>query len=400
MAKPVRFSPKKAKDGSGWRINIPAKFSQTGKRQQFFYRTQALALAAAEDLKTKRENFGNQTRAITPSLAEQATAAASLLEPLGIGLLEAVRRFVDTENRARASETVKCATDAFQLAKEGLSHSQATAYRLRCEKLVDEFGDRMISTLDGEELQDHLEKTTSGPAAFNQNYRLIRAIWKWCAKPPRKWCDEEPIRHLETKDAGSGEIGVLLYDQAVALMREAEKSYPEAVPAMAIELFTGIRAAELCRLESKHITAEGINIPASHDRKNKRRRFIQMPEPLKAWLEAYPIVDNVIPPDWSRKRRAIRRLAGFRVWSDLVEPSSPPASLPEWPANALRHTAATVSVALGKPIELLVFEHGHTGGLEMLRRQYVGAMPKKEALAIWNIMPNGVKEIPTIKTVS
>jgi integrase len=245
----------------------------------------------------------------------------------------------------------------------------------------------MISTITGTELQDHLENTTGGPGAFNQNFRLIRAIWKWSAKPPRKWCDMEPIQHLETKETVSSEVGVLTSRQARTLMQTAEKHYPETVPTFAIALFTGMRQQEIERLLPQDITAEGITVPAS-SAKTKRRRFIQMPTPLLA------------PPDWNRKQRAVRRLAGWKVWSDLVKdkdgkPLPPPAELPEWPANALRHTAATVAVALGKPIEQLVFEHGHTGGLEMLRRHYVGAMPKREALAIWAIGPNGTK-IPNI----
>ena len=113
--------------------------------------------------------------------------------------------------------------------------------------------------------------------------------------------------------------------------------------------------------------------------------------------------DTFIPSDWTRKEKAVRRLAGFRVWSDLVprlalkQPmdATPDAKLPAWPPNALRHTAATVSVALGKPLEQLIFEHGHAGGLEMLRRHYVGMMPKADALKIWSIGPKG-KKLETI----
>ena len=126
-----------------------------------------------------------------------------------------------------------------------------------------------------------------------------------------------------------------------------------------------------------------------------RRRFIAMPAPLAVWLKRYPIGETVIPPDWDRKERAVRRLAGFRVWCDLMPrleldkplAASPPPTLPRWPHNAFRHTAATCAVAFGKPIEQLIFEHGHTGGVEMLRRHYVGALPKSEALKIWAIEP-------------
>jgi hypothetical protein len=44
-------------------------------------------------------------------------------------------------------------------------------------------------------------------------------------------------------------------------------------------------------------------------------------------------------------------------------------------------------VALGKPIETLVFEHGHAGGLQMLRTHYVGKITKADALKIWAMRP-------------
>lgn len=393
MAKPVRFKPTKTAD-HGWRLNIPAKFSETGRRQRRFYRTRELAEGAAAKLKSDRETFGTQATGITPTLAEAATAAAKLLEPLGIGLLEAVSRFVDMEKRDRASVTVAEAITAFRAAGSGWSDSQDRAYRLRGEKLMEAFPDRLISTVTGEELAEHLAATTGGPGAFNQGLRLVRAIWNWSAKPPRKWCDVEAVKHIEGKQAVSEEIGVLSHKQALAVMRAAEQWFPETVPGMAIALFTGMRQAEIDRLTPADFTAEGITVPAG-SAKTKRRRFIQMPEPLAEWLARYPIGESVTPPDWRRKQIAVRRLAGFRVWSDVVPrlaivppmEATPPAELPEWPDNALRHTAATVAVALGKPIEQLVFEHGHVGGLEMLRRHYVGALPKAEALKIWAMRP-------------
>lgn len=122
MAKPIRFTPKKC--SSGWRLNIPPKLSETGKRQQFFYRTQKLALAAAIGFKQKLDDFGTQAMAIPPSVAEQATAAKALLEPYGISILQAAQRVVEIEKTKNASVTVKEAVAAFTLAKEFLSTKQ------------------------------------------------------------------------------------------------------------------------------------------------------------------------------------------------------------------------------------------------------------------------------------
>lgn len=94
--------------------------------------------------------------------------------------------------------------------------------------------------------------------------------------------------------------------------------------------------------------------------------------------------------NWRHVDCAVRHLAGCDVSAPLLkEPPEPTRG--RWPQNVLRHTAATIAVALGKPIVQLTFEHGHTGGLEMLRRHYVGAMPKAEAIKIWRLGPNGRK---------
>lgn len=156
----------------------PREILLHGKTATQLLSHQKPALNAAADLKEKREVFGTQIRAISPSLAEQATAVFALLEPLGISLLDAISRFVETENRIRASVTIDHATLAFQNGKDALGDKQANAYRLRGEKLVAAFPGRTLSTFTGEELQQHLEDTTGGSGSFNQGYRLIRAIWK------------------------------------------------------------------------------------------------------------------------------------------------------------------------------------------------------------------------------
>jgi hypothetical protein len=76
--------------------------------------------------------------------------------------------------------------------------------------------------------------------------------------------------------------------------------------------------------------------------------------------------------------------------------AEPPEEAPEWPQNALRHTAASVALALGKELQTLIFEHGHSGGTEMLRKHYIGRVPKKDAQAIWTLGPKGTK-LPIIK---
>lgn len=399
MAKPIRLTPRK--DGTSWRLSVPAKLSITGKRQNLFYRTQALALAAAADLKKKREEFGTQALAISPVLADQAVAADKLLKPWGITILDAAQRIAEMEAATAASASMESAFAAFQLAKDGKSDKQKAAIKHMGKHLCEDFAGRQISTITREEVAKHLEARTSGPHAFNGKLRLYVTFWRWAAKPPREWCKADALSHIDRKETVPSKIGVLTSKEAAKLMATAEKYFPDTVIPFAVALFTGMRQAEVERLKPEDFTKDGINVPAENDRKNNRRRFIDTPAPLEAWLKKYPIKGNVVPPNWSRKYDAVRRLAGWSVWSDLVptldidpklEPEAP-EDAPAWPNNALRHTAATVALQTGKTLQDLIFEHGHTEGEDMLKRHYIGVMSKAEALKIWSIRPDGTKAV-------
>jgi hypothetical protein len=50
-----------------------------------------------------------------------------------------------------------------------------------------------------------------------------------------------------------------------------------------------------------------------------------------------------------------------------------------------------VYVALGKPLEALIFEFGHSGGVQVLKSHYVGVMPKTEANKIMKLLPTKKK---------
>lgn len=402
MAKPVRFTPKQTP--YGWRLNIPPKYSETGKRERHFHPTRDKALEAAASLKEKVKQFGTMARAIPPALAEDAVSASVLLDPFGISILEAARRIVEMERSTAASVPMETALKEFAEAKETKSHKQKEAIRHLTAHLLRDFSGRQMNTVTMEEVTKHLDECTSGPSAFNSKVRLCVTFWRWAAKNPRGWCKADALKDIEKRETPVSEIGVLHFSQASRLMATAEKYFPDTVIPFAISLFTGIRQAELERLNPEDITKEGITIPAVTDKKNNRRRFIGIPAPLAAWIDKYPIGETILPANWERKEKAVRRMAGWKVWSDLVptldidprQQAEAPDNLPEWPQNALRHTASSVALALGKSLEMLVFEHGHTEGIEMLRRHYIGKMPKNEARLIWTLGPHG-KKIPFSK---
>lgn len=385
MPRQTKFIPQNTP--KGWRINIPKKYSQTGERERHFYPTRQAALDAAQELREKRDKHGHSAKAISAVLAEQAVSAAALLEPYGVSLLDAARRIAEIEAAKQASVKVEDALRLFKVAKEGLSKKQTDAIRQMATPLEADFRGTLLNTISAVEVQEHLRETTVAASTHNARIRVLITFWRWCGHPIRGWCDPDALKHLEQLDHTAGEIGVLNPAGAKSLLETAAKHYPECVPGYAIALFTGIRQAEIERLQPEDITKVGVDVPAAVNAKSQRRRFIEMPAPLAAWLKAYPVGETVLPANWRRKDMAVRRLAGWRVWAEMVEPHAAPEKLPPWPQNALRHTAASVALADGKPIETLIFEHGHSEGVKTLKAHYIGRMTKRDAKAILALRP-------------
>lgn len=398
MARHTKFTPTQTPEG--WRLNVPAKYTETGKRERHFYRTQREALAAAKLLKQSAAEFGHKSQSIKPSLAEDATAAAALLAPWGMTLLEAARLVDSIKLREGASCTMKTALAAWVLSCEGLRKPTLATYKNTTKRLEAALGDRILSALEADDIQKGLGLVgTSGAAAAN-HYRVGRAFWRWAAK--KGWCKLEIFERVEAPRTGKkSDVEFLTLDQCRKLLSTAQEHYPQAVASYAVLLFTGLRPSEFARLQTGDVSPDGIEV--NSDSKIAKRRHITPVKTLKAWLEKHPFerVSN-----WRRMDQAVRYLAGWDVWTDPDFFTPPPAiegakespRLP-WPQDATRHTFGTYSINSGVTLDHFLWEFGHSGNTRTLKTHYLGRASKKQALEFFAIMPEGVEAPATIQPV-
>jgi site-specific recombinase XerD len=379
------------KTPSGWQVNVPPSISETGKRERHFFDTRDKAKNHAQDLREKFLEHGGQAAAIKPSLAEAAVAAEAILAPYGGGLVEAARFYVAAKKRAAASRPLAEATAAFLASCEGLRGRTIEAYRHACERLDKTLGDRVLATITAEEIATAAEVDRPGASAANR-YRCCRAFWRWSAK--KGWCDATTFEAVESpRVATDGEISVLSIAEATALLRTAEKHFPQAVGSYCLQLFAGIRVEELARLKAINVTTDGIELGASITKKN-RRRHITLSATLAAWLKSYPYEPC---PNWREIHDACRRLAGWNLGARLLVERVATGKIAEmpkvtrgaWPQNVLRHTFASFAIASGTTLEEMLFTFGHSGGPAMLRSNYVGKVTKKAALEFFALRPMG-----------
>src|SRR5271166_3789537 len=125
MARSAKLKAVYLKSHDSWAVNVPASLSDTGKRRQLFFATKGEAQTECEKLKARKDNFGISLTAMTPARIAEASEAYKLLEPLNIGLLDAVRSHVATVKARSASISIREAFDRFA----ELTHKKSPKYR-------------------------------------------------------------------------------------------------------------------------------------------------------------------------------------------------------------------------------------------------------------------------------
>src|SRR3984893_17562849 len=99
MARPSSIKPgfRESRKKAGiapWVVNVPSELSETGKRQEIFFSSKAEAQTACNQLRVRKDNFGNSLAELSSSDVVEGAKAFQMLEPTGIGLVEAVSRYL------------------------------------------------------------------------------------------------------------------------------------------------------------------------------------------------------------------------------------------------------------------------------------------------------------------
>ena len=73
-------------------VDVPARLSESGKRERRFFETREEAVGFAAVMRTRVAHHGTQQILLAPDVRREAVAAEQLLEPFGLGLLESVEQ--------------------------------------------------------------------------------------------------------------------------------------------------------------------------------------------------------------------------------------------------------------------------------------------------------------------
>lgn len=376
----------------GWLLHVPASLSDTGKLQRRYFRTRELATAEASKIRGDYRANGEQASVLPPRVADEAVAALKLLDGTGAGLLEAARAYRESWAHRNVSRSMGEAVGAYLASREDLRDVTLASYRYTLERAFAPLHERLLCDITGEEIE--AITVAKGATSKAMHRRNFRAFWRWSSRAPRGWAKVEVLEGLEAvREQKDGDIEVFNAGEVKALLRAAEKFHKPAAAAFAVAVFGGVRMRELSRLTWGDVLADHIEIGRKAAKKHTRR-LVPICPTLRAWLdrcrEKAGEDDPITGYNWREVSGAVRRLAGWDVAARLLE-DPPEPTRGRWPANACRHTCASVQVAIGTPLDDLIFKFGHSGGHALLRSHYVARMTKKEALAILSTGPAGTK---------
>lgn len=393
MARIAKLEPKGLGSGK-WLLEIPATYSDTGKRRRVLFATKRLAEAEAGKLKREREQWGVRAKHAEPHLVTEATAAAELLRPFGVGLLEVTRQWIARRRLLDGSETVLEAVTHYLALKqaEGRSRYYLAGLR-RLRHLPGAFLNRLVADVEPADVERVLAETCGGTGAMWNRRRLeLAAVFGESVR--RGKAAANPVgRVLVRRRAAADRIDILSVEETRRLLAACSgevastltgKTLPlrECIPVVAVGLFAGLRPQECSRLLWSDVDLAERVIRLDGDRtKTRRRRHVAISDNLAAWLEPYARSEGkVAPPYWPAQSTVIRAKAGISDRRDVC-----------------RHSFGSYWLAVHRDPNELAYQMGNSP--EICRKHYLEHVPRREALEYWGIAPEGV-EIPTVSAVA
>jgi integrase len=242
--------------------------------------------------------------------------------------------------------------------------------RKRLARFCADFGNRQIAAITIEELDNWLRDLPLSPKS-RANFRAnVGVLFSYAAN--RRIIDFNPITHTAKPKLPDNPPGIVAVNELRGLLETAQRTETDVVPMLAIGAFSGLREAEIQRLDWSEVdvTRGHIEVKATKA-KSARRRIVPILPNLAAWLRPYSGMTGRVVPAAARGK---------------IERARKAAELLKWPHTGLRHSFASYRLAAIHDAPRVAAELGHTSP-QMLYSTYREVVLPQEAERYWKIVP-------------
>lgn len=300
----------------------------------------------ASDTATALEKGRAQVLSLGAADWQSYLAAKNLLRPFGIPLHAAIEEYVAIRKRKKITEKrVGEIVDELLKAKEnaGLSNRYIETLRTYLLRFANSFQTNIGSVNTGA-IALWLDSLKVGPRSRNNVRQAVVTLFNFARRrgylPKGETTEAADVETVRDHD---GEIAILTPAQLTKLLR---KSKPDYQLYFALAAFTGIRSAELLRLEWSEINFEKGHIEVkARKAKTGTRRLVPIQPNLVKWLAPY------------RGRKG--KLFQSRRRVDSAIKYAKRLDIP-WKANCLRHSYATYRLSMVPDAGRIALEMGNS----------------------------------------
>jgi integrase len=355
-------------------------------RGRKFFKTKAEAEADRLRQITTLERHGREAVGLPPGELSAIIQARKELAKHGKTIDDAAAFYLDYLERIR-----RCNVTVAQLAKEvldakrkdGMSATYINDLKKRLVRFCADFGERKIAGITVEELDNWLRALPGSPKS-RANYRAnVGVLFSYAER--RRMIDRNPILHTARPKLVDKPPEIFTVDELHALLNAASSGAPDVVPMLAIAAFSGLRDAEIKRLDWSEVDQKRGHIEVKAAKaKSARRRIVSVQPNLAQWLQPYSGMTGPVVPVNPRKKLELVRKA---------------AKLARWPQNGLRHSFASYRLGVTHDAPRVASELGHTSP-KMLYSTYRELVLPEEAKRYWLISPiaGAINVIPLRQT--
>jgi len=383
MARSASFKPRHHPDRSTspWSIVIPPKLSDTGRKQERFFKTKDEALGEVQRLKVRKENHGTAAKLLSPADEQQAASALRLLKEAGVDvqLTVVVGEYLERRRQRNASKTLSHAWGVYlrELKEDGASDAHIKNHK-RTMKRFASLHETLLSDLTAKDIAEVI--SGSSKSYYNAQLRELRSVLNYGIV--KKWLLVNPVAEIGFKKRKLGEVEIYMPEQIETLMATTAARHPELVPAVALMTFAGIRPdyqdGEITKLDWSHVITgdkkKRIELPATVAKTAKRRTITIRPA-LASWLAWHRsmggVTKGLVCPYKGEPLRKKLRAIHTEAKVDRIQ-------------DGFRHSFGSY-LAKTATLDIAEQELGHQGGRELLNRHYRTDVRDVVAKRFWSL---------------
>lgn len=228
-------------------------------------------------------------------------------------------------------------------------------------------------------IRGHLAKRDVSLVSKDSEKRALSRFFSWCMEGDRQWILFNPAKGLKIeglKAAKKNRPAPAILDarQCQQLLAAAERfKSGRLAPYVAVCLFGGVRPFEVSRMTWDQVNLKDGEIRLEAEQtKTGKPRVVKINATLRAWLEKYR-GKSFFPSGWRKQFDTVKVKAG----------------LTEWPADVLRHTAASHFFRQSGSYGLTAEEFGNSEGI--IKAHYQGRVSSEDTKAFYALLPAKAK---------